>query len=246
MSVQLFPVLLVRDEYIQYLRDAWSQIDCLPRGSWFSFWHLHEPYVLFFSLISCCALFLLNFAALGGTVAFLAVGAGETQLPAFPSMFVHVCHLFPGLIQIGLWLRDRRAVCVCREGDGLPCVQPPRAWCAEVDEGRTPCLAAPRFPCPAWHSQGGGAAWGWQAHTERCRGRAEQGELPKPRGFQQSPLCSLSLQEENICLHWAAFSGCVDIAEILLAAKCDLHAVNIHGDSPLHIAARENRYECVV
>lgn len=55
-----------------------------------------------------------------------------------------------------------------------------------------------------------------------------------------------SLQEENICLHWAAFSGCVDIAEILLAAKCDLHAVNIHGDSPLHIAARENRYECVV
>ncbi|XP_030674187.1 histone-lysine N-methyltransferase EHMT1 isoform X3 [Nomascus leucogenys] len=52
--------------------------------------------------------------------------------------------------------------------------------------------------------------------------------------------------EENICLHWAAFSGCVDIAEILLAAKCDLHAVNIHGDSPLHIAARENRYDCVV
>lgn len=93
MSVQLFPVLLVRDEYIQYLRDAWSQIDCLPRGSWFSFWHLHVPYVLFFSLISCCALFLLNFAALGGTVAFLAVGAGETQLPAFSSMFVHVCHL---------------------------------------------------------------------------------------------------------------------------------------------------------
>ena len=54
------------------------------------------------------------------------------------------------------------------------------------------------------------------------------------------------VQEENICLHWAAVSGCVDIAEILLAAKCDLHAVNIHGDSPLHIAARENRYDCVV
>ena len=53
-------------------------------------------------------------------------------------------------------------------------------------------------------------------------------------------------QEENICLHWAAFSGCVDIAEILLAARCDLHAVNIHGDSPLHIAAREDRYSCVV
>lgn len=56
----------------------------------------------------------------------------------------------------------------------------------------------------------------------------------------------LSVQEENICLHWAAFSGCVDIAEILLAARCDLHAVNVHGDSPLHIAAREDRYACVL
>ncbi|XP_053329006.1 histone-lysine N-methyltransferase EHMT1 [Spea bombifrons] len=52
--------------------------------------------------------------------------------------------------------------------------------------------------------------------------------------------------EENICLHWAAFAGSVEIAEILLASKCDLRAVNIHGDSPLHIAARENRYECVM
>ncbi|MBN3275930.1 EHMT1 methyltransferase, partial [Polyodon spathula] len=53
-------------------------------------------------------------------------------------------------------------------------------------------------------------------------------------------------KEENICLHWAAFSGCVEIAEILLNAKCDLLAVNVHGDSPLHIAARENRLDCVV
>uniref|UniRef100_A0A674ER21 Euchromatic histone-lysine N-methyltransferase 1b n=1 Tax=Salmo trutta TaxID=8032 RepID=A0A674ER21_SALTR len=53
-------------------------------------------------------------------------------------------------------------------------------------------------------------------------------------------------KEENICLHWAAFSGSVEIAELLLEAKCDLHAVNIHGDSPLHIAARENRLECVI
>uniref|UniRef100_A0A7N6BLW8 Euchromatic histone-lysine N-methyltransferase 1b n=1 Tax=Anabas testudineus TaxID=64144 RepID=A0A7N6BLW8_ANATE len=52
-------------------------------------------------------------------------------------------------------------------------------------------------------------------------------------------------QEENICLHWAAFSGSVEIAELLLNARCDLQAVNIHGDSPLHIAARENRFECV-
>ncbi|KAG9337338.1 hypothetical protein JZ751_028906 [Albula glossodonta] len=33
--------------------------------------------------------------------------------------------------------------------------------------------------------------------------------------------------------------------KILLDARCDLHAVNIHGDSPLHIAARENRLDCV-
>lgn len=52
-------------------------------------------------------------------------------------------------------------------------------------------------------------------------------------------------KEENICLHWAAFSGSVEIAELLLESKCDLHAVNIHGDSPLHIAARENRLDCV-
>ncbi|XP_067868771.1 histone-lysine N-methyltransferase EHMT1-like isoform X5 [Heterodontus francisci] len=59
-------------------------------------------------------------------------------------------------------------------------------------------------------------------------------------------LIDVSCQEENICLHWAAFSGCVDIAEIFLNAKCDLTAVNMHGDSPLHIASRENHYECVV
>lgn len=52
-------------------------------------------------------------------------------------------------------------------------------------------------------------------------------------------------QEENICLHWAAFSGSSDIAELLLNARCDLQAANIHGDSPLHIAARENRLDCV-
>uniref|UniRef100_A0A4W5QPW0 Euchromatic histone-lysine N-methyltransferase 1a n=1 Tax=Hucho hucho TaxID=62062 RepID=A0A4W5QPW0_9TELE len=52
-------------------------------------------------------------------------------------------------------------------------------------------------------------------------------------------------KEENICLHWAALSGSNDIAQILLDARCDLHAVNVHGDSPLHIAARENQLECV-
>uniref|UniRef100_A0A7N8YML9 Euchromatic histone-lysine N-methyltransferase 1a n=1 Tax=Mastacembelus armatus TaxID=205130 RepID=A0A7N8YML9_9TELE len=51
-------------------------------------------------------------------------------------------------------------------------------------------------------------------------------------------------KEENVCLHWAALSGCDDIAQSLLEARCDLNAVNIHGDLPLHIASRENHLEC--
>uniref|UniRef100_A0A672GRL2 Histone-lysine N-methyltransferase EHMT1-like n=1 Tax=Salarias fasciatus TaxID=181472 RepID=A0A672GRL2_SALFA len=53
-------------------------------------------------------------------------------------------------------------------------------------------------------------------------------------------------KEENVCLHWAALSGCDDIAQALLDARCDLNAINVHGDSPLHVAARENHLECVV
>nr|XP_046241618.1 histone-lysine N-methyltransferase EHMT1a isoform X2 [Scatophagus argus] len=53
-------------------------------------------------------------------------------------------------------------------------------------------------------------------------------------------------KEENVCLHWAALSGCDDIAQALLEARCDLNAVNVHGDSPLHVAARENHLECVM
>ncbi|XP_039875157.1 histone-lysine N-methyltransferase EHMT1a [Simochromis diagramma] len=53
-------------------------------------------------------------------------------------------------------------------------------------------------------------------------------------------------KEENVCLHWAALSGCDDIAQALLEARCDLNAVNIHGDTPLHVAARENHLECVM
>ena len=56
----------------------------------------------------------------------------------------------------------------------------------------------------------------------------------------------LLLQEENVCLHWAALSGCDDIAQALLEAQCDLNAVNIHGDTPLHVAAREHHLECVM
>uniref|UniRef100_I3JNL0 Euchromatic histone-lysine N-methyltransferase 1a n=1 Tax=Oreochromis niloticus TaxID=8128 RepID=I3JNL0_ORENI len=53
-------------------------------------------------------------------------------------------------------------------------------------------------------------------------------------------------KEENVCLHWAALSGCDDIAQALLEARCDLNAVNVHGDTPLHVAARENHLECVM
>lgn len=53
-------------------------------------------------------------------------------------------------------------------------------------------------------------------------------------------------QEENICLHWASFTGSAAIAEVLLNARCDLHAVNYHGDTPLHIAARESYHDCVL
>uniref|UniRef100_A0A4W6G411 Euchromatic histone-lysine N-methyltransferase 1a n=1 Tax=Lates calcarifer TaxID=8187 RepID=A0A4W6G411_LATCA len=53
-------------------------------------------------------------------------------------------------------------------------------------------------------------------------------------------------KEENVCLHWAALTGCDDVAQSLLDAQCDLSAVNIHGDSPLHVAARENHLQCVM
>ncbi|XP_073496405.1 histone-lysine N-methyltransferase EHMT1 isoform X7 [Phyllobates terribilis] len=74
---------------------------------------------------------------------------------------------------------------------------------------------------------------------------AKKGHFDVVKQLLTSEHMDMNCQEENICLHWAAFAGAVEIAEILLASKCDLRAVNIHGDSPLHIAARENRYECV-
>uniref|UniRef100_A0A8C7ES90 Euchromatic histone lysine methyltransferase 2 n=1 Tax=Neovison vison TaxID=452646 RepID=A0A8C7ES90_NEOVI len=57
---------------------------------------------------------------------------------------------------------------------------------------------------------------------------------------------TLTDNEENICLHWASFTGSAAIAEVLLNARCDLHAVNYHGDTPLHIAARESYHDCVL
>jgi ankyrin repeat protein len=55
----------------------------------------------------------------------------------------------------------------------------------------------------------------------------------------------LCVQEDNTCLHWAAYAGSVDIAEMCLDAGCELEAANEHGDRPLHIAARQGHYKCV-
>ncbi|KTG38537.1 hypothetical protein cypCar_00003000 [Cyprinus carpio] len=60
------------------------------------------------------------------------------------------------------------------------------------------------------------------------------------------PSIDINCKEENVCLHWAAFSGCDEIAQLLLDKRSDLHAVNIHGDSPLHIAVRQNQLDCVM
>lgn len=40
-------------------------------------------------------------------------------------------------------------------------------------------------------------------------------------------------QEENTSLHWAAYSGSVDICEMFLNGGCTLDAPNEHGDRPL-------------
>lgn len=41
--------------------------------------------------------------------------------------------------------------------------------------------------------------------------------------------------EENIALHWAAFSGSEEISEKLLNSGCDVNCLNIHGDTPLYV-----------
>ena len=46
-----------------------------------------------------------------------------------------------------------------------------------------------------------------------------------------------TLQEQNIGLHWAAYSGCQDVMEVFLNNNKDntdhLNALNVHGDTPL-------------
>nr|CAD7398639.1 unnamed protein product [Timema cristinae] len=52
--------------------------------------------------------------------------------------------------------------------------------------------------------------------------------------------------EQNIALHWSAFSGCAEITELLLNLGSDPNSTNLYGDTPLHIGARQNMYDCVL
>lgn len=40
-------------------------------------------------------------------------------------------------------------------------------------------------------------------------------------------------QEKNTALHWAAYSGSLDVAEMFLKNSCDQEVANEHGDRPL-------------
>ncbi|PIK41489.1 putative histone-lysine N-methyltransferase EHMT1, partial [Apostichopus japonicus] len=56
-------------------------------------------------------------------------------------------------------------------------------------------------------------------------------------------------KEQNIALHWAAYSGSQKVMEEIMNhdtfQESIVNTVNIHGDSPLHVAARENNLGCV-
>uniref|UniRef100_A0A1A8R8U2 Euchromatic histone-lysine N-methyltransferase 1b n=1 Tax=Nothobranchius rachovii TaxID=451742 RepID=A0A1A8R8U2_9TELE len=91
------------------------------------------------------------------------------------------------------------------------------------------------YLAPVAEDDGGWTAMIWATEYKHV----DQVKLLLSRGAD----ISIRDKEENICLHWAAFSGSVEISELLLNAHCSLRAVNVHGDSPLHIAARENRLD---
>ncbi|XP_049887933.1 histone-lysine N-methyltransferase EHMT1 isoform X2 [Pectinophora gossypiella] len=53
--------------------------------------------------------------------------------------------------------------------------------------------------------------------------------------------------EGNSVLHWCALAGAARSLQLLLdAAPAALHALNAHTDTPLHVAARQGHYACVV
>jgi len=47
-------------------------------------------------------------------------------------------------------------------------------------------------------------------------------------------------------LHWAALSGSHYTCQLLLDYGCNINATNSIGETPLHIALRQDHYECVV
>ncbi len=52
--------------------------------------------------------------------------------------------------------------------------------------------------------------------------------------------------EGNITLHWAALSGSRTTCEMLLNAGCEVNATNTIGETPIHIALRQDHYECTL
>ena len=52
--------------------------------------------------------------------------------------------------------------------------------------------------------------------------------------------------EMNVAIHWAAFSGSKSIVELLLAAGSNVNEMNGIGETPLHIALRQDHYECAL
>ena len=52
--------------------------------------------------------------------------------------------------------------------------------------------------------------------------------------------------EMNISLHWAAFSGSKNITDMLVSAGCNVNQANAIGETPIHIALRQDHYECAL
>lgn len=80
---------------------------------------------------------------------------------------------------------------------------------------------------------------GWTALVWACEhGHSEVAKYLIVKGAD--PL--LRDVEQNLALHWAAFSGSTEAAELLLNHKSDVNAVNAHGDTPLYYNYHYNYY----
>jgi len=52
--------------------------------------------------------------------------------------------------------------------------------------------------------------------------------------------------EGNIAIHWGALSGSRATCELLLNHNCNINSTNNLGETPMHIALRQDHYECAV